>query len=70
MKEEEDDFGFSIVDESEIPRTDNWEKKFNDLKKMIMPLLENLMANPEKDYILWPNRVEKIKSFISKMDKL
>jgi len=70
MIEDEDDFGFSIVDENDITKGNDWEKKFNELKKMIMPLLENLMANPEKDYILWPDRVEKIKKFIAKIDKL
>ena len=35
---------------------------------MIMPLLNNLMKNPEKDTILWPNRDKKIKEFVKKMD--
>ena len=35
---------------------------------MIMPLLNNLMKNPEKDTIVWPNREKTIKAFIKKMD--
>ena len=29
----------------------------------IQPLLNNLKANPEKDYIYWPNRLEKVEAF-------
>jgi hypothetical protein len=31
-------------------------------------LLNNLMKNPEKDTIVWPNRDKTIKTFIKKMD--
>lgn len=44
--------------------------KLAQIYKMIMPLLLNLKQNPEKEYILWPNRVEKIDQFISKLDAL
>ena len=37
--------------------------KCDDLYNAIMPLLGNLKANPEKEYILWPNRVEKVEQF-------
>jgi hypothetical protein len=40
------------------------------LRDMIMPLLNNLKKNPEKDIIHWPNRAEKIDAFIKKMNKL
>ena len=33
------------------------------LYNAITPLLNNLKANPEKEYILWPNRVEKVEQF-------
>ena len=29
----------------------------------ITPLLNNLKANPEKEYIKWPDRVEKVEAF-------
>ena len=32
-------------------------------RKLIMPLLNNLKTNPEKDYIYWPNRQEKVEQF-------
>jgi len=44
------------------------EDKVQGLRKMIMPLLNNLMKNPEKDTIVWPNRDKTIKAFIKKMD--
>ena len=46
------------------------EEKLEALYKLIMPLLVNLQKNPEKDYIFWPNRAEKVSEFIKKVDKL
>lgn len=40
------------------------------LEKMVMPLLVNLGKNPEKDYILWPNRKTQIDTFVEKVLKL
>ena len=39
------------------------EDKLNKLYNAIQPLLSNLKKNPEKEYILWPNRTEKIEQF-------
>ena len=44
--------------------------KLKQLEEMIMPLLVNLMKNPEKEYIYWPNRKEKIEDQIEKILKL
>ena len=63
---EEDDFGFTFLDSEEIKA--QGEDKVQGLRKMIMPLLNNLMKNPEKDTIVWPNRDKTIKTFIKKMD--
>ena len=35
----------------------------HNLYNAILPLLSNLKQNPEKEYILWPNRLEKIEAF-------
>jgi hypothetical protein len=43
--------------------------KLHGLRNMIMPLLNNLAKDPEKEYILWPDRSEKIKAFIKKIDE-
>lgn len=64
------DFGFTAVDEQELESVttlstqatttqDQLDKLFN----AIQPLLTNLKKNPEKEYILWPNRLEKIEQF-------
>lgn len=42
--------------------------KLHGLRQMIMPLLNNLAKDPEKSYIFWPERSEKIKAFIKKID--
>jgi len=36
----------------------------------ILTLLENLKKNPEKNYILWPDRVEKVEAFETYLKKL
>jgi hypothetical protein len=67
-----DDFGFSIVDETELSSVVESKDKAKQLRDMIMPLLLNLKSNPDKDIIKWKGseRVVKIDSFIKKIDKL
>lgn len=67
--DEDDDFGFSLVSEEEL-NADKQDAadKLKGLRKMVMPLLKNLMKNPDKEYIYWPDRVKKIQDFIKKMD--
>jgi hypothetical protein len=60
------DFGFTFVDSEEIQT--QAQDKVQGLRDMIMPLLNNLMKNPDKDTIVWPNREKTIKAFIQKMD--
>lgn len=72
-----DDFGFTVVDEtelnsyqearSELEKT-NAEasaavEKIDKIYKAIQPLLNNLKSSPDKDYILWPDRLKKIEAF-------
>ena len=116
---QQNDFGFSAIDESEVNRTvdpntleetiivretitqsseslqrvedklDQMLELYNDgklgleadratmeaevkvnlktLEQLIMPLLVNLMKNPEKEYIYWPNRTAKIQEQIDKV---
>lgn len=42
--------------------------KLHGLRQMIMPLLNNLAKDPDKTYIFWPDRADKIKAFIKKID--
>ena len=39
------------------------QEKIDKLYNAIQPLLNNLKANPSKEYILWPNRLQKIEQF-------
>lgn len=41
--------------------------KLQEVEKLILPLLQNLMKNPEKPYILWANRSERIAAQIDKI---
>jgi len=42
--------------------------KLHGLRDMILPLLNNLSKDPDKTYILWPDRADKIKAFIKKIN--
>jgi len=42
--------------------------KLHGLRNMIMPLLLNLSKDPDKSYIFWPDRADKIKAFMQKID--
>jgi len=65
MSEDFDDFGFSFTTAEEITKSND---KVQGLRNMIMPLLKNLMKDPDKDTIVWPDREKRIKQFIKKMD--
>lgn len=39
------------------------QNRLSKLYDAVQPLLSNLKANPEKDYIHWPKRTEKIDAF-------
>ena len=80
------DFGFTMVDEDELDivkevkstaestasEVDKYKEKCDTLYNMVLPLLNNLAANPEKDYIRWngKDRLAKIEQFRDKMDEV
>ena len=78
------DFGFSAVSEDELEsvqvankqseqltaQLETIDNKAELLYAAIMPLIKNLKANPEKDYIYWPNRTEKLDAFADKLEKI
>jgi uncharacterized protein Yka (UPF0111/DUF47 family) len=78
------DFGFTAVnaEELEVVQSTNKEMvevskealtiqdKCDTLYKMIQPLLNNLQKNPEKEYIYWPNRLEKVEEFSDKINEV
>ena len=84
MSEEIFDFGFTLVDEDELDTVQEIEQKVSEssttaeqtqdkldkLFSAIQPLLNNLKANPEKELIKWPNRLEKIEAFEDHIQKI
>ena len=71
------DFGFTAVDEHELDvvkevsqTATSTEERLNNLYNAIVPLLNNLKKNPEKDYILWPNRLAKVEEFEDHLQKI
>jgi hypothetical protein len=46
---------------------DKYKAKLREVEGLILPLLYNLMKNPEKVYIKWENRVEIIQKQIEKI---
>jgi uncharacterized protein Yka (UPF0111/DUF47 family) len=71
------DFGFTLVDESELEAVQQattqaaaastdvqtLQDKIDKLYNAVQPLLTNLKSNPEKEYILWKDRVAKVDAF-------
>mgnify|MGYP001078187113 FL=1 len=84
MSDELFDFGFTLVDENELEavqqataqvqsvstNVEETQQKLDKLYNAIQPLLNNLKQNPEKEYILWPNRLEKIEQFEDHIQKV
>lgn len=72
-KNEMFDFGFTAVNENELETVQklsasaeeamSLEQRVEALYTSIQPLLYQLKANPGKEYIYWPNRLEKIEAF-------
>ncbi len=57
---EEIEQGVRVIEDVKAQR----DKDMAKLEKMIIPLLINLAKNPDKEYIRWPNRKDKIESQI------
>ena len=55
------------TDEYKALITKDIKEKLKQLEGFIMPLLVNLMKNPDKDYIHWPNRAPLIQKQIDKI---
>ena len=67
------DFGFTAVHEEDLETVQTLtaqaedsksaQQKLDKIYKAILPLLKNLKENPEKDYIYWPKRLDKVNAF-------
>jgi hypothetical protein len=74
-KDEEEyfDFGFTTFSEQELTNTeeiDNLKNRLNSVRKMFEPLLLNLMKNPDKEMIKWPNRKEILEKQLEKLREI
>ena len=81
---DEFDFGFTAVDETELEivkkkleettKAEDFiittQNKLDSLFNAIQPLLQNLKKNPEKEYILWPDRLTKVEAFEDHLQKI
>jgi hypothetical protein len=64
----DDDFGFSAVNAEDVvavieANPKNVKMSMIKIFDKINPLLKKLEDNPDKDYIHWPNRQERIRQF-------
>jgi predicted nuclease with TOPRIM domain len=71
------DFGFTAISETELDayqesqeqikqisgEAGSLQERLDKLFNAVQPLLANLKKDPQKDYILWPQRLEKIEAF-------
>ena len=78
------DFGFTAMDADELDAVQTvkeeastaseealtLKEKCDTLYNMIQPLLNNLQKNPEKEYIYWPNRLDKVEEFSDKLKEV
>jgi len=71
------DFGFTAATEEELAEplvsdaraatVEELKAKLLEVEKLVMPLLVNLMKNPEKEYLKWPNRTAQVEKHIEKI---
>ena len=78
------DFGFSAVtlDELEViqettakleqsdAESAQLQDRLNKLFNAVQPLLNNLRSDPDRDYIYWPQRMQKIEQFSDHLDAI
>lgn len=78
-------FSMSFVDEDELRSLEKelaqknesiqaeaviYQDKFEELRRMIMILMKNLLQEPTKNYIHWPDRIKDVEEFIKKINSL
>lgn len=78
------DFGFTAVDEDELSSVQEVKQeaqkasassemvqdRLDRLYNAITPLINNLKKSPEKEYLLWPDRLEKVEAFEDHLQKI
>ena len=78
------DFGFTAVDEDELSSVQEVKQeaqkasasselvqdRLDRLYNAITPLINNLKKSPEKEYLLWPDSLEKVEAFEDHLQKI
>ena len=79
MSDDEYDFGFTFSSEEEVISTSispleteviELRKRLTSIRKMYMPLLEQLSQQPDKPFIKWPNRKQALDEYKLKLESL
>ena len=70
----DDDFGFTFDDEPDLSpitdEVDDLKQRLYAVRKIYLPLLENLAKNDDQPIIKWPNRGPILKKQIAKLKSL
>ena len=68
LKLREDDSSYQILFEKRKAELEEvYKDQMKKVEKLILPLLHNLMKNPENEYIKWPNRTDIVQKQINKI---
>jgi hypothetical protein len=69
-----DDFGFTFGEETDLTpitnEVDDLKQRLQAVRKIYLPLLENLAKNDDQPIIKWPNRGPVLKKHMDKLKKL
>jgi len=68
LKLREEDASYQLLFEKRKAELETiYKEQMKKLEKLVLPLLYNLMKNPENEYIKWPNRTEIVQKQINKI---
>ena len=68
LKLREDDASYQLLFEKRKAELETiYKDQMRKVERLILPLLHNLMKNPENEYIKWPNRTNIVQKQINKI---
>ena len=68
LKLREDDASYQLLFEKRKAELETiYKDQMKKVERLILPLLHNLMKNPENEYIKWPNRTNIVQQQINKI---
>ena len=68
LKLREDDSSYQVLFEKRKAELETiYKDQMRKVERLILPLLHNLMKNPENEYIKWPGRTEIVQKQINKI---